>query len=123
MRGVVLALVTPTRPRANLRPLLAQAQAVIDTDALFRGEAVTRTCLPAAMLRALDTVHDRIESPLSKLHRAVEPWSSMTSLCLRLLVLRSGMPVSNGRVTSFQDTSDSSWLPCSPSSWGTVGDL
>ena len=56
--------------------LLAPAQAVIDADALFRGAAVTRTGPPAAMPRALDTLHDRIESPPRKLHRAVEPWSS-----------------------------------------------
>jgi hypothetical protein len=42
---------------------------------------VTRAGLPAAMLHALDTIHDRIESPPSKLHRAVEPWSSYVVLC------------------------------------------
>ena len=74
--GVVLAMVTPTRPPANLRALLAQAQAVIDAEARFRGESAMRSGLSASALRALDTIHDRIESPASKLLRAVEPWSS-----------------------------------------------
>jgi NhaA family Na+:H+ antiporter len=76
LAGVILALVTPTRPPPNLTALLAQSQAVIDAEARLRGEAVMRTGPSEAALRALDAVHDRIESPASKLLRAVEPWSS-----------------------------------------------
>ena len=35
-----------------------------------------RAGLSQTTLRALDAIHDRIESPASKLLRAVEPWSS-----------------------------------------------
>jgi len=82
LAGVVLALTTPTRPPANLRALLAQAQAVIDAETRLRGDAVLRTGPSEPALRALDAAHDRIESPASKLLRAVEPWSSYLVLPL-----------------------------------------
>jgi Na+:H+ antiporter, NhaA family len=80
LAGVILAVVTPTRPPPNLRLLMAQAQAVIDTETKRRGDAVMRTGPSEAALRALDVVHDRIESPASKLLRAIEPWSSYVVL-------------------------------------------
>ena len=76
LAGVILAAATPTRPPANLHTLLAQAQAVIDAETREHGEAVLRTGPSEPALRALDAVHDRIESPASKLLRAVEPVSS-----------------------------------------------
>lgn len=76
LAGVILAAVTPTRPPPNLNALLAQAQAVIDAERRFGGEAVLRTGPSEPALRALDAIHDRIESPASKLLRTVEPWSS-----------------------------------------------
>ena len=76
LAGVVLAAATPTRPPANLHALLAQAQAVIDAETRFRGDAMMQTGPSEPALRALDNVHDRIESPASKLLRATEPWSS-----------------------------------------------
>jgi NhaA family Na+:H+ antiporter len=82
LAGVLLALTTPTRPPANLRALMAQAQAVIDAETRLRGEAVMRTGPSEPALQALDAVHDRIESPASKLLRAVEPWASYVVLPL-----------------------------------------
>jgi NhaA family Na+:H+ antiporter len=82
LAGVILAVATPTRPPANLSLLVAQAQAVIDAETRLRGEAVMRTGPSEPALRALDAVHDRIESPASKLLRAVEPWSSYVVLPL-----------------------------------------
>lgn len=76
LAGVILAVVTPTRPPANLRGLLAQAQAVIAAETRNAGDAVLRTGPSESTLRALDTIHDRMESPASKLLRAAEPWSS-----------------------------------------------
>jgi NhaA family Na+:H+ antiporter len=76
LAGVILALATPTRPPANLAALSAQAQAVIDAETRYRGESVMRSGPSVGALRALDTIHDRIESPASKLLRGVEPWSS-----------------------------------------------
>jgi NhaA family Na+:H+ antiporter len=82
LAGVILAVVTPTRPPANLSVLMAQAQAVIDAETRLRGEAVMRVGPSEPALRALDAVHDRIESPASRLLRAVEPWSSYLVLPL-----------------------------------------
>ena len=82
LAGVVLAMVTPTRPPANLAALMAQAQAVIDSETRFRGDSFMRTGPSEPALGALDAVHDRIESPASKLLRGVEPWSSYLVLPL-----------------------------------------
>jgi NhaA family Na+:H+ antiporter len=76
LAGVILAAVTPTLPPANLKALMAQAQAVIDAERRLGGEALLRTGPSETALRALDAIHGRIESPASKLLRAVEPWSS-----------------------------------------------
>ncbi len=76
LTGVILALVIPTRPPANLRVLMAQAQSVIEAETGRRGEDVLRHGPSEPSLRALDAIHDRIESPADKLLRTVEPWSS-----------------------------------------------
>jgi NhaA family Na+:H+ antiporter len=76
LAGVILAAVTPTRPPGNLTALMAQAQAIIDAETRQGGEAVMRHGPSEAGLRQLDTLHDRIDSPANKLHRAIEPWSS-----------------------------------------------
>jgi NhaA family Na+:H+ antiporter len=73
LAGVVLAMAIPTRPPANLRALVAQAQAVIEAESK---NGVMKSGPSAAALSALDAVHDRIESPASKFLRSVEPWSS-----------------------------------------------
>jgi NhaA family Na+:H+ antiporter len=80
LAGVILAVVTPTRPPANLAHLMAQAQAVIQAETPRAGEAVLRHGPSDPALRALDAVHDRIESPASKLLRSIEPWSSYVVL-------------------------------------------
>jgi NhaA family Na+:H+ antiporter len=79
LAGVILAVVTPTRPPANLRALLAQAEMVIQAETKRVG-AVMRHGPSEPALRALDVIHDRIESPASKLLRSVEPWSSYAVL-------------------------------------------
>jgi NhaA family Na+:H+ antiporter len=76
LAGVILAAVTPTLPPADFRALLAQAQAVIDAERRHGGEALLRTGPSETALRALDAIHERVESPASKLLRAAEPWSS-----------------------------------------------
>jgi NhaA family Na+:H+ antiporter len=80
LAGVILAVVTPTRPPANLYALTAQAQAVIQAEARVAGEGVLRHGPSEQGLRALDAIHDRIESPASKLLRSAEPWSSYAVL-------------------------------------------
>ena len=79
LAGVILAVVTPTRPPANLSALLAQAQAAIGAESRT-GSVETRQGPSDHLLRELDAIHDRIESPASKLLRSIEPWSSYAVL-------------------------------------------
>jgi NhaA family Na+:H+ antiporter len=80
LAGVVLAIVTPTRPPPNLGGLLAQAQSIVAAE-MKRAERERGPLRPShEALEALDMVHDRIESPASKLLRSVEPWSSYVVL-------------------------------------------
>jgi NhaA family Na+:H+ antiporter len=76
LAGVVLAVVTPTRPPANLNAVMAQAGTVIEAETRRAGDAVRRSGPSEPTLHALDIIHDRIESPASKLLRGIEPWSS-----------------------------------------------
>ena len=76
LAGVILAIVTPTRPPPNLRVLMAQANSVIDSETARIDDGQSREAPSHAALEALDIIHDRIESPASKLLRAAEPWSS-----------------------------------------------
>lgn len=80
LAGVILAMVTPTRPPANLHALMAQAETVIQAETGRAGSAVMRHGPSEPALQALDAIHDRIESPASKLLRSVEPWSSYAVL-------------------------------------------
>jgi NhaA family Na+:H+ antiporter len=80
LAGVILALVAPTRPPANLNALLAQAQAVIQADNPSGGDAPLRHGLSRPALNALNLIHDRIESPASKVLHTAEPWSSYAVL-------------------------------------------
>ena len=79
LAGVILAVLIPTRPPANLKALLAQAATVIHEEDLHRDEAMHPGPSEPA-LRTLDTIHSRIESPADKLLRSVEPWSSYVVL-------------------------------------------
>jgi len=75
LAGVILAVIIPARPPANLNALLAQASTVIHLEESHAGEAM-RSGPSEPALRALDSIHARIESPADKLLRSVEPWSS-----------------------------------------------
>jgi NhaA family Na+:H+ antiporter len=75
LAGVILAVLIPTRPPANLNALLAQAATVIHLEDSHTGEAM-RPGPSEPFLRTLDAIHARIESPADKLLRSVEPWSS-----------------------------------------------
>lgn len=81
LAGVVLALFVPTRPPPNLRALMIQANAVIEEEALHRSEVLRHgPSLPA--LRALDAIHDRLESPADRLLRHAGARSSYVVLPL-----------------------------------------
>jgi len=82
LAGVIVAAVTPTRPPANLHALIAQAETVITHELRRAEEGVLRHGPSEPALRALDAIHDRIESPASKLLRTMEPWSSYLVLPL-----------------------------------------
>src|SRR5690242_18422915 len=79
LAGVILAVLIPTRPPANLKALLAQAATLIHEEDEHSGEAM-RPGPSEPALRTLDTIHSRIESPADKLLRSVEPWSSYVVL-------------------------------------------
>jgi NhaA family Na+:H+ antiporter len=82
LAGVILAVVTPTRPPPNLRALIAQAETLIQAEMARAGEEedVLRRGPSEPTLVGLNVIHDRIESPAAKLLRAVEPWSSYVVL-------------------------------------------
>lgn len=75
LAGVILAMLVPTRPPADLNVLLAQAATVIHLEERRANEAM-RPGPSEPALRALDAIHDRIDSPADRLLRSIEPWSS-----------------------------------------------
>jgi NhaA family Na+:H+ antiporter len=79
LAGVILAVLIPARPPANLKALLAQASTVIHLEESHAREAM-RAGPSEPALRALDAIHERIESPADKLLRSAEPWSSYVVL-------------------------------------------
>lgn len=79
LAGVIMAVLIPTRPPANVGALLAQASALMHLEESHAGEAM-RTGPSEPAMRALDAIHNRIESPADKLLRSVEPWSSYVVL-------------------------------------------
>jgi len=79
LAGVILALLIPTRPPANLKALMAQASVVIHQEELRAVEPM-RPGISEPARRKLDAIHSRLESPADKLLRTVEPWSSYVVL-------------------------------------------
>jgi NhaA family Na+:H+ antiporter len=81
MAGVILALCIPTRPPPNLTALMVQADAILTTEARRSGEVLRHgPSLPA--MRALDAIHDRLESPADRLLRSAGGPSSYVVLPL-----------------------------------------
>ena len=75
LAGVLLALFTPTRPPPDLRTLMVQANSIVQAESQS-GDEVLRHGPSLPALRALDAIHDRIESPADRTLRHIEPWSS-----------------------------------------------
>jgi NhaA family Na+:H+ antiporter len=75
LAGVILALFIPVRRPPNLRALMTQANAIVTLEAT-RGEEVLHHGPSIPALRALDAIHDRIESPADRLLRRVAPRSN-----------------------------------------------
>ena len=81
LTGVVLAMFIPTRPPPNLHALMIQANSLIEAEAEHGGEVLRNgPSIPA--LRALDAIHDRLESPADRTLRQVAPRSSYVVLPL-----------------------------------------
>jgi NhaA family Na+:H+ antiporter len=81
LAGVVLAMFVPTRPPPNLGALAAQADVILAAE-WRRGPEVLRHGPSLPALRALDGIHDRLESPAARTLRVIEPWSSFLVLPL-----------------------------------------
>ncbi|PWQ93819.1 Na+/H+ antiporter NhaA [Leucothrix arctica] len=81
LAGVILAIFIPTRPPPNLKALVAQANAILAADMRYGGDVLRDgPSLPA--LNAIDTVHNRLESPAARLLRQVGTRSSYVVLPL-----------------------------------------
>ena len=78
LAGVVLAAFIPTRPPPNLHALRAQADAILIAESR-RGD-VLRGGPSAPAMRALDAIHDRLESPADRMLRTVSLRSSYVVL-------------------------------------------
>jgi NhaA family Na+:H+ antiporter len=94
LAGVILSLVIPTRPPANLKALTTQASTIIATESR-QGDHFLRHGPSLPALRALDAIHDRIESPAARALRRIEPWSSY--LVLPLFALANAGVVLNAQ--------------------------
>jgi NhaA family Na+:H+ antiporter len=81
LAGIILALFIPTRPPADLTALMTQANTIIAAEARREGE-VLRHGASVPTLRALDAIHDRIESPADRLLRHAGARSSYLVLPL-----------------------------------------
>ncbi len=81
LAGVILALFIPTRPPPNFKALSLQADAILSEEASHGGEALRRGPSEPAM-RALDAIHDRLESPADRMLRRFGPRSSYIVLPL-----------------------------------------
>jgi Na+:H+ antiporter, NhaA family len=79
LAGIVLALFIPTRPPPNLRALTIQADAIMAAEARQSGEAL-RHGPSVPTLRALDAIHDRLQSPADRLLRHAGARSSYVVL-------------------------------------------
>ncbi len=94
LTGVVLALFIPTRPPANLHALMVQANNIVQSEA-ERGEEVLRHGPSLPALRALDAIHDRLESPADRMLRHAGPRSSYLVLPLFALA-NAGVALQTG---------------------------
>ncbi len=81
LAGVVLAMFIPTRPPPDFKALAVQADAILAAEASHSGEAL-RSGPSAPAMRALDDIHDRLESPAARMLRHAGSRSSYVVLPL-----------------------------------------
>jgi NhaA family Na+:H+ antiporter len=94
LAGVILAAFIPTRPPPDYRALMLQADTILDAEASHGGEQLRHGPSEAA-LRALDAIHDRLESPADRMLRNAGPRSSYLVLPLFALA-NAGVTVGTG---------------------------
>ena len=94
LAGVILALFIPTRPPPDLNALTVQANVIVMAEAARGGEVLRRGPSTPA-LRALDAIHDRIESPADRLLRHAGARSSYLVLPLFALA-NAGVAITGG---------------------------
>jgi NhaA family Na+:H+ antiporter len=75
LAGVVLAVLIPTRPPPDYLALSTQADAILASEAR-RGGEILRHGPSEPVLRALDAIHDRLESPADRMLRHTGPRAS-----------------------------------------------
>jgi Na+:H+ antiporter, NhaA family len=75
LAGVLLAAFIPTRPPPDFKALVMQADTILTAEARRGGEQL-RHGVSTPALRALDEIHDRLESPADRLLRNAGPRSS-----------------------------------------------
>ncbi len=76
LAGVILALCIPTRPPVNFKGLYAQIQRIFKAETHYRGERLQEDGPSKRSIEMLNTLHERLESPASKVLHTVEPWST-----------------------------------------------
>ena len=92
LAGVVLAAFIPTRPSPDYKTLVMQADTILKSEAQHEGEQYRHGPSEPA-LRALDAIHDRLESPADHMLRTVAPRSSYLVLPIFALA-NAGVAVS-----------------------------
>ncbi|HET9903177.1 MAG TPA: Na+/H+ antiporter NhaA [Xanthobacteraceae bacterium] len=97
LAGIVLALAIPTRPPADLQALMTQATTIMAAEAKG-GREVLRTGPSTQALRALDEIHERLESPADRLLRHAGARSSYVVLPLFALA-NAGVALTTGAVS------------------------
>lgn len=96
LSGVVLALFMPTHQSPSLRGLMAQADAILIAEARQSG-GVLRQGPSAPAMRALDAIHDRLESPADRMLRVVSVRSNYVVLPLFALA-NAGVTLNFGAI-------------------------
>jgi NhaA family Na+:H+ antiporter len=100
LAGVLLAAFIPTRPPPDFRTLAMQADTILRSEARRGGEQLRRgPSVPA--LRALDAIHDRLESPADRLLRNAGPRSSYLVLPIFALA-NAGVAITWGAVSGHE---------------------
>lgn len=76
LAGVILALFIPTRPPVNFKALNAQIQRIFKAETHFDAARLQEHGPSKRSITMLNTLHDRLESPASKVLHTLEPWST-----------------------------------------------